>query len=110
METPANGYSSDRTQQGLSNEYQHDRVLNGFQKYLHPWALDKSSLSIGKDNTKILLIRDPKTDHTWLSLNYPHGKWILDESFAYLYHVNEDFKIQDKFKDVSVKHLDFTLW
>ena len=32
----------------LSNEYQHERVLNGFPKYLRPCALDKSTLSIGR--------------------------------------------------------------
>ena len=33
-ETLAYGYSSESTQQVLSNEYQHDRVLDGFQKTL----------------------------------------------------------------------------
>ena len=31
-ETLARGYSSKSTQQELSNEYQHDRVLDAFQK------------------------------------------------------------------------------
>ena len=31
-ETLAHGYSSESTQCELSNEYQHDRVLDGFQK------------------------------------------------------------------------------
>ena len=43
-ETLAYGYSSDSTQRELSNEYQHD----GFQKSVHPCALDESSLSIGR--------------------------------------------------------------
>ena len=35
------------TQQELSNEYQHDRVnSDGFQRSMHPCALDKSCLSI----------------------------------------------------------------
>ena len=33
-------------QRELSNEYQHDRVLDGFQKSLRPCALDESSVSI----------------------------------------------------------------
>ena len=44
--TLAYSYSYERTQCELSNEYQHDKVLDVFQKYLHPCALDKSSLSI----------------------------------------------------------------
>ena len=47
-ETLANGHSSESTQQELSNEYQHDRGLEGFQRSLHPHALDESSLSIGR--------------------------------------------------------------
>ena len=46
-ETLANGYSYESTQQELSNEYQYDRVLDGFQKSC---ALDECSLSIGRDN------------------------------------------------------------
>ena len=46
IETLSNRYSAESTQRELSNEYQHDRFLNGFQKYLCP--LDKSSLSIGR--------------------------------------------------------------
>ena len=45
-ETLAFGYSYESTQQELSNEYQHDRVLDVFQKSLRPCALEKSSLSI----------------------------------------------------------------
>ena len=50
-ETLANGYSSESTQQGISNGYQHDN----FQEVLRPCALDESRLSIGrvKDNTSI---------------------------------------------------------
>ena len=47
-ETLANGYSSERTQWELFNEYHHDRILDDFQKTLRPSALDKSSLSIDK--------------------------------------------------------------
>ena len=49
----AYGYSSESTQQELSNpnEYQHDRDLDDLQKYLRPCVLDESSLSIGKVNT-----------------------------------------------------------
>ena len=47
-ENLANRYSSDRTQWELSNEYWSAwQVLKGFQKSLHPCALDGSSLSIG---------------------------------------------------------------
>ena len=42
-ETLTHGYSSERTQQELSNEYQHARV----QRSLHHRVLDESSLSIG---------------------------------------------------------------
>ena len=51
-ETLLYGYSSESTQQELSNEYQHDRVKIVFVKYLHPYALDKSSLSIGRVKRK----------------------------------------------------------
>ena len=44
--TLANGYSSERSQRELSNEYQ--QGLDGFQKSLCPCALDESGLSIGK--------------------------------------------------------------
>ena len=40
--TLAHGYSTESTQWELSNEYQHDRVLDGFQKYLPPCPLDES--------------------------------------------------------------------
>ena len=40
-ETLANGYLSESTQRELSNEYQHNRVLDGFQKYLRHCALDE---------------------------------------------------------------------
>ena len=42
------GYLSESSQGELSNEYQHDRVWMIFKKTLHPCALDKSSLSIGR--------------------------------------------------------------
>ena len=42
FETLAHRYSSESTQQELSNEYQYDRV------YLHPCYLDESSLNIGR--------------------------------------------------------------
>ena len=47
-ETLAHGYSYDSTQQELYNEYQHDRVLNGFQNFLRSCAFDESRLSIKK--------------------------------------------------------------
>ena len=47
-ETLAYGYSSESTQQALSNEYQHDRVQMVFKKTLHPCDSDKSRLNIGK--------------------------------------------------------------
>ena len=49
-ETLARGYSVERTQRELSDEYQHDRVFDGFQKSLRHCALDESSLSIGGVN------------------------------------------------------------
>ena len=49
-ETLTYGYSYESTQRELSNEYHHDRVLDVFQKSLHPCALDESSLSIGRVN------------------------------------------------------------
>ena len=52
-ETMANGYSSESTQGELSNEKQHDRVLDGFQKSLHLHALDESSFSIGWVNQEV---------------------------------------------------------
>ena len=47
-ETQANAYSSERTQQELSNEYQHDRVKMFFKKSLCSYAFNESSLSIGR--------------------------------------------------------------
>ena len=40
IETTANGYSSESTQRGLSNEYQHDRVSMFFKRFcvLVLWA------------------------------------------------------------------------
>ena len=43
-ETLANGYSSESTQRGLSNEYQQGRVLMDFKIF----ALDESGFSIGR--------------------------------------------------------------
>ena len=43
-ETMAHGYQSDSTQLGLSNEYQHDKSLDGFQKSLGPCAWMKVTL------------------------------------------------------------------
>ena len=48
------GYLSENTQRELSNEYQHDRVLDGFQRSLHPCPLDESSLSFGRVNSKFI--------------------------------------------------------
>ena len=45
-ETLAHGYSPESTKGALSNEYQHDRVLDGYEFFLYPSALDESSLSI----------------------------------------------------------------
>ena len=50
-ETLAHGYSSESTEQELSDEYQHDRVFSkhdGFQRFLRSCSLDESSLSIGR--------------------------------------------------------------
>ena len=58
LTTLANGHSSESTQRELSNEYQHDRVLDGFQKSLRPCSLDKSSLSIGR-----VKLRDDNPDY-----------------------------------------------
>ena len=50
----------------ISSEYQHRQDLDGFQKSLHPCALDKNSLSIGRVN---------------IALNIPneciHKAWVL---------------------------------
>ena len=53
IENLARWYSSESTQLELSNEYQLDRVST-FSKYLHPCALDESSLSIGRVKQNIL--------------------------------------------------------
>ena len=45
-ETLAIWYSFESTQRELSNEYQHDRVFDGFQKSLCRCALDESSLQV----------------------------------------------------------------
>ena len=50
-ETLEHGYSSESTQRELSNEYQHDRGLDSFQKSLPSCAFDESSLSVGRVNT-----------------------------------------------------------
>ena len=46
--TLVSGYSSERAQREVSNEYQHDRVSDDFQDILSFCALDESSLSIGR--------------------------------------------------------------
>ena len=38
-ETMANGYSSEGTQRKLFNEYQHDKVYDGFQKIVYVLVL-----------------------------------------------------------------------
>ena len=43
-ETLAHGYSSESTQRELSNEYHHDRVLDGFQKSFVLWMKVASAL------------------------------------------------------------------
>ena len=45
-ETLAHGYSSERTQRELSNEYQYDKVSMIFQKSFHPCVLDERNLSM----------------------------------------------------------------
>ena len=49
-ETLAYGYSSESSRRELSNEYQHKQGLGGFQTFLHHFASDESSLSIGRVN------------------------------------------------------------
>ena len=55
-------YSSESTQQPLASENQQDQGLYyyGFQKSLHPFALDESCLSIGrvKESISIFILRD----------------------------------------------------
>ena len=53
-ETLAHGYSSESAQRELSNEYQHDRVLDVFEKSLHPCAMDGSSLSSWRVKNRLL--------------------------------------------------------
>ena len=56
--TLAHGYSSKSANRELSNEYQHDRVLEGFQKCLRSCSLDESKkekLSIGRVMAKYWL-------------------------------------------------------
>ena len=48
--------ASERTQWGLSNEYQHDRFWVVFEKSLHHCALDKSSISIERLNDLFMLM------------------------------------------------------
>ena len=48
--TLAYGYSSESTQNELSNEYQYDRVYMVFKNPFCSCALDESSLSIGRFN------------------------------------------------------------
>ena len=49
-ESLAHGYSSESTQQELSNEYQHEKVKWLSKNSLCPCALDESSLSIARVN------------------------------------------------------------
>ena len=62
-ETLANGYSSESTQQELSNEYQHDRVQMFFKNLCIPvlWmkvasALEGLILTVDKNSLPILMI------------------------------------------------------
>ena len=54
-ETLAHGYSSESTQQELSNEYQHDRVKMVFKNLwvLVLWAKVASALEALKDNVPL---------------------------------------------------------
>ena len=52
-ETLTNGYSSERTQRELSNEYQHDRVSMFFKNLCVLVLFDECSLSIGSVNLSL---------------------------------------------------------
>ena len=52
-ETLAHGYSSENTQQELSNEYQNDRVLMVSKNLCT--VVDESSMSIGRVYSKVAL-------------------------------------------------------
>ena len=54
IESLAHGYSSESTQQELSDEYQHDRVLMVFKKSLHPGAIEQSG-SLGYRGRPVFL-------------------------------------------------------
>ena len=65
IETMANGYSSDSTQQELSTEHQYDRVKMIFIQILLFGALDESNLSIrGVNNTIMQWRTQNKTPFT----------------------------------------------
>ena len=50
--TQVHGYSSESAQRELSNEYQYDRFQMLFSIFFCFCALDKSSLSIGRVNSR----------------------------------------------------------
>ena len=54
-ETLAYEYSSESIQWEVSDEYQHDRVKKGFQKFLRFCAFEESSLSIERAKRWMLL-------------------------------------------------------
>ena len=59
-ETLTHGYSSESTQRELFNEFKQGQ--DGFERVLHPCALDESSLCIGRVNNNLQFIIFVKED------------------------------------------------
>ena len=93
-ETVAHGYPSDSIRWELSNEYQHDRVIVGFQKYLHSWALDKGSLSIGRVNSLFekKTWKECQHDRVMVGFQISLHSWTLDKGSLSIGRVNSLWK------------------
>ena len=59
-ETLVYRYSYESTKPDTYNEYQHDRVFNGFQNTVCPCALDELILSIGRINQLTFIVYSSK--------------------------------------------------
>ena len=80
-ETMAYGYSSENTQQELSNEYQHEMF---FKNHCALVSLEESSLSIGKVNSYAPQVANLANANVAKNLkNYwNHGTWVIIWEFS----------------------------
>ena len=103
-ETLAYGYSSESARWELSNEYKHNKVKKLFQKYVHPCALDKGSLSIIEGLTQrsfscfseSLLNYSNKHTHEMPVFQEKHGRLIYYVVIVIISHKTSSVAIIDE--------------